>query len=60
MTKLKISHSGGMISMKCKLCKGPIKQDEFRYWTLGFCSISCMILNLDIRVAKLESKTIQK
>lgn len=41
---------------KCNFCKGKlIKEDPLNYWKLGFCSLSCMLLHMQLRIAMLES-----
>jgi len=42
----------------CKFCKCKLEyhKDIISYNDLGFCNIGCFLMNLDHRIAKLESK----
>lgn len=40
----------------CKFCRDSLNGDILGYNNIGFCSISCFILDIDLRVKKLEAK----
>jgi hypothetical protein len=47
--------------MKCKFCKTVLKgEDKFGYHNIGFCKLTCMILDLELRVSRLENKEKEK
>ena len=41
---------------QCKTCKDELLGDELGYHNIGYCSIGCMLISIDHRLAIVESK----